>query len=93
MGYKIEYSPETARSYPQRNPPQKRNIGRWVCLFLLIGAILWMRGNGVPDCLIPGDPRITKSAAAAFMNDLSGGVSVGDAVTAFCSAILDGAGV
>ena len=31
--------------------------------------------------------------AAAFMDDLSDGVSVNDAVTAFCRNILDGAGV
>ena len=93
MGYKIEYSPETAHCYPQRNTPQKRNIGRWFCLLLVIGTILWMRVNGIPDFLIPGDPIITKSAAVTLMDDISDGVNVNDAVTAFCRTILDGAGV
>ena len=43
--------------------------------------------------LIPGDPEITKSAAVVLMDDLSDGVNVNDAVTAFCRSILDGAGV
>ena len=93
MSYKIEYSPETAHCYPQRDTHQKSYIGRWFCIILVIGAILWMRVNGVPDFLIPGDPEITKSAAVALMDDLSEGVNVNDAVTSFCRSILDGAGV
>ena len=92
VGYKIEYSPETAYCYPQRNVCKKQNIGRWICLLILVGAILWMRVYGIPDFLIPGDPVVTRSATAAFMDDLSEGVSVNDAVTAFCRIILDGAG-
>ena len=93
MGYLIEYSPETAHCYPQRNTQKKRNVGRWICLLMMIGAILWLRANGIPDFLIPGDPEITKSAAVVLMDDLSDGVNVNDAVTAFCRSILDGAGV
>ncbi len=93
MGYKIEYSPETAHYYPQRNVRKKRKVSRWMFLLLMIGAILWMRVNGVPDFLIPGDPEITKSAAVTLMDELSDGVCVNDAVTTFCRSILDGAGV
>ena len=92
VGYKIEYSPETAYCYPQHNVRKKRNYGRWICTLFLVGAMLWMRVYGIPDFLIPGDPVVTRSATAAFMDDLSEGVSVNDAVTAFCRNILDGAG-
>ena len=92
MAYKIQYSPETAKRYPQFRSKKKGKAGKWVVLMMVFAAALWMRINGVPDFLIPGDPEITKTAAAMLMNDIQGGVPVGDAVTTFCEEIIHGAG-
>lgn len=92
MAYKIEYSPESACRYPQMRTRRKEKWGGWFCLAAILGTLLWIRSNGVPDILIPGDPEVTREAAAGFVHDISDGIAVKDAATAFCRAILDGAG-
>lgn len=92
MAYKIQYSPETGKRYPQTRKRRHVDAGRWVCLLLIVAAALWLRLNGVPDFLIPGDPDITKAAAAMFVDEIQNGSSVNDAVTVFCKEILHGAG-
>ena len=92
MAYQIQYSPEAFKRYPQVNKTKKLRIDRWMYLMLVVLAVLWLRINGIPDFLIPGDPDITKAATIAFLDDLENGSSVNDAVDVFCREILDGAG-
>ena len=92
MAYKIQYSQETDYRYPQVKSTPKLKLGKLVCIVLILAAVLWMRLNGVPDFLIPGDPQVTKAAAITMFGDLQDGVSMNKAVTTFCEAILDGAG-
>ena len=93
MAYIIAYTPEASNRYPQVKGKRKVNFGKWMGLALLLAAVLWMRLKGIPDFLIPGDAEVTKAAAAAMVDDLQDGISVNDAVTAFCRTILDGAGL
>ena len=93
MAYKIQYSPETASLYPQTAVKKPVRIKRWITTLVAIVAALWIHFYGVPDFLIPGDPEITKAAAAAMMGEIKNGAALGDAVTSFCKMILDGAKV
>ena len=92
MAYKIRYAPESARRYPQVS--KKRNVrwGNLVMILMAFAAVVWIRLNGIPDFLIPGDPEVTKEAAAMMIADLDEGVKLDEAVTTFCKEILHGAG-
>lgn len=92
MAYKIRYSPETGGRYPQRENRNSIRTGKWVLLLLIIIAAVWLRINGIPDFLIPGDPDVTRAAAASLLSELQNGSSISDAVTVFCKEILHGAG-
>ena len=93
MAYKIQYSPETAKRYPQVKSRNRGKLGKWVLIGFLLIAILWMRVKGVPDYLIPGDPEVTRSAAAMMVENLQSGTAVNEAVSTFCKTIMHGAGL
>lgn len=92
MAYKIQYSPENARRYPQIGKRKKFPFEGLLMLVLIFAAAIWVRLNGIPEFLIPGDPQVTKAAAATMIADLREGTRVNEAVTAFCKEILHGAG-
>lgn len=91
MAYKIQYSQETAYRYPQTSSKRTTNWGKWFGIALILAAVLWMRLNGIPDFLIPGDPAVTKAAAVTLVDELRNNIPIGEAVTTFCESILDGA--
>lgn len=93
MAYKIQYSPEVAHRYPSKGSCTQIKPGRWVIIVLALAALLWVRAKGIPDFLIPGDPDVTRSAAATMMDEIRAGVPVDDAITVFCKEILHGAGL
>ena len=92
MAYKIEYTPEFSYRYPQTK--RKRDATSWkvIMFILLVAAALWMRLNGIPDFLIPGDPVVTRLAASDFFDCVQNGMPIGKAATVFCQQILNGAG-
>jgi hypothetical protein len=55
-----------------------------VTLFIPAGR-LWLR-----DMILPGDEQITAGALEDLAEDLGNGVSLGDAVDAFCYEIIHG---
>ena len=89
MAYKITYSPEKAYLYPQGKKEKRNIIGKWIIAAFLIVGFLWIRLNGIPDFLVPGNPEVTKEAASVFLEDLQEGVRMYDAVTTFCKTILN----
>ena len=93
MSYIIEYTPELARSYPQTHRCRTVKPGKMIFLILFITAAIWVRLQGIPDFLIPGDVEITKVAASDFMDHVKSGMQIGEAATVFCKQIIDGAGV
>ena len=92
MAYEIHYSVDTSKRYPQNPKHTPIKYGRWLFLSILFVGALWLRLNGIPDFLIPGDPAVTRQAASAMMENLHSGAAFGDAVTVFCKEILHGAG-
>lgn len=88
VAYKIQYSPETVKQYPQIKKAPKVHMGKWLSLILVVVAALWLRLNGIPDFLIPGDPDTTKAATTMLIEEIRNGSSVNDAVTVFCKEIL-----
>ena len=92
MSYKIQYTPETAYRYPQ-NKEEKSKWGKFSVLFCVLVALAWLRVNGIPEFLIPGDPVVTKAAASSLVAQIQSGEPLREAVTVFCKEILLGAGV
>ena len=92
MSYKILYTPEASHRYPQRKKSKPINWGNLLLLTMLVFTAAWFRLNGIPDFLIPGDPEVTKTAAAEMMAQTRIGESVSESVTVFCKEILNGAG-
>ena len=43
------------------------------------------------DWLLPGDPEVTAAALESLRENLAAGESLGEAVTAFCREIINGA--
>jgi len=90
MGYKISYMPENSDRYPQVT---RRWHVRWkkVCIWILVlTAAFWLKVNGVPDFLIPGDPKVTKLAVNIMLTEMRKGEPVEEVVVAFCESILNG---
>lgn len=92
MAYKIQYSQDTDYRYPQVSSKKKMRLGKWFILALLLASAVWIRQNGVPNFLVPGDPDITKAATATLIDELQNKVPMEEAVTAFCKTIIHGAG-
>ena len=92
MSYKIQYTPEVCHRYPLKEKRPQVKWGRWIPFVLLLAAVLGIRLYGIPDFLIPGDPEVTKAAAAMLIDELHAGTSVDDAVTVFCKEVFNGAG-
>lgn len=93
MAYKILYSKEVSYRYPQQKQTSRIKAGKLWMVLLFAAAALWVRLNGVPDFLIPGDPEVTRTAASDFMSNVQMGMQMGDAITVFCEQIVDGAGL
>ena len=91
MSYRIQYSPDAVHKYPQKRQMRQIKWGNVLLILLVVLSAIWMRMKGVPDFLIPGDPEVTKSAAAALVDRIQSGDPVNNAVTVFCKQILDGA--
>lgn len=91
VSYKIQYSPDTNDRYPQNMKRRYAGTGKYVAIFAVMLAALLIHFHGVPDFLIPGDPQVTKAAASVLVDDIRDGVAVKDAITTFCSMVLDGA--
>ena len=93
MAYKIQYAPENTKRYPQVKKRTKYSYIRLCFIVCALAAAAWIKLHGIPDFLIPGDPTVTKEAAALMVDELKVGASLRDAITVFCKEILHGAGI
>ena len=91
VSYIIQYTPEADRRYPHRNKPHKVRWGSILLILSVAASAIWIRMNGVPDAVIPGDPVVTKAAAVEMVERIKRGDSLNEVVTVFCKEILDGA--
>ena len=90
MGYKVQYG---VNRHERRN--RRALLRKWVIAILLdvILVTAWvmdMRGT-LYEALLPGDPVVTASALENLRQDLASGEPLGEAVTAFCREVIDGA--
>ena len=90
MAYKIQYTPQENSRYPIFIKQHKVKWGKICMVILLFAAVLWMSGNGIPDFLIPGDPKVTKTAAETMVMSMKSGESMDTAILTFCRQIIDG---
>ena len=91
MPYKICYTPEDTNRYPQAKKMHSVKWARYAMFIILIFAVFWVKVNGLPDLLIPGDPKITKNAVETMISSVESGESMEDVVFVFCKEILAGA--
>lgn len=95
LGYRIVYDSGTSVKTPIREPKSRLLMMICGCLLLfgLLTKLFWPAGaDKLRSILIPGDPDITTRAASEMVEDLRSGMSVEDAVQAFCREILNEAG-
>lgn len=91
MAYIVQYSPEDSKRYPQCKKKQNVRLSKFLLFVFILTAAIFIRLYGLPEFLIPGDPVVTKNAVASMVTDLKSGEPLNNAVTAFCTAILDNA--
>ncbi len=90
MGYKIAYeNGGKAKLYSENS----RKLPKWavtLCCAIILIAVLIYAGAGkyLRNFFMPG---VTDAAFAALANDIRSGESLSDAVTAFCSEVIENA--
>lgn len=81
MAYRIEYpGKKKAKRFPV-----------WIVLPALGGLALLRQSLG--RFLLPGDPAVTGRALETLLAQLRQGIGAGEAVSAFCKAVVQGAGI
>ena len=91
MSYEIQYTPEDNKRYPLAKCRQRGSVGKMVVILGVVLSGIALRIYGIPDFLIPGDPQVTKAAAANFMDNMRRGEGIESSITVFCKEVLDGA--
>ena len=89
MSYKICYSPENSKKYFQSRKNMRIWWGKMCMLALVLAGGVWLKINGVPDFMIPGDSDVTRQAVSSLLADMKDGEPIEEAVVAFCEEILD----
>ena len=92
LAYKILYSPENNKQYPQYRSRNKPRLTILLVVILLLFGCVWIKFIGFPDFLIPGDKEITVEATKQMIESLRFGTPIDIAVTTFCKDIIHGAG-
>lgn len=89
MGYKIQYGPELKTEIKSRAFWKKH----WKAAALLTttAAALILVSLGEWDLFLPGDADVTHRALTELTENIRGGESFSDAITAFCLEIIEGA--
>ena len=94
MGYTIQYGP-AGKAEAAWHAKRRKKAGAIlaVCVLAVVFAAMVLSGGfeEIKNYLIPGDPEVTQAAFAQFTEDIRQGDTVGDAITAFCREIIDGA--
>lgn len=91
LGYSIQYGQNTHRIPIDENTGKNKMTAVWWTLIVacfLTFAFLKHKGH-LNDIIFPGDTEITKAALAGFVENISSGDSVKDAVVSFCREIIE----
>lgn len=88
MGYQIQYDSTIVKNvFDEKKSKNKRVYWLLLATLLIVGLFVF---DG-KDWFIPGDPEVTKAAVQEFQEDLKEGKNIGQAFSAFCKEIVDGA--
>ena len=92
MSYRIEYGPPIPSRYIRKSNPKRLQLmtAAFLLLFTLLVRQLFPSGTQeLRHLLLSETHTITQQALDAFMVDLRNGEPFGDAVTTFCTYIID----
>lgn len=90
MSYKIQYTPQDNRRYPQKSKRSKRQWGVGALFLSIMAVLIWISVQGVPDFLILPEIELAKNAAQSMIEDVREGESVEHAVLVFCKQVING---
>ena len=96
MSYRIDYGGVVSTKVRRNTDRTHIRTMTAVCmiLFALVVECFWPQGQQVlQKFFLPGEPTVTEQAFSELISDLSQGIKLQEAMTAFCQQIIDhGAG-
>jgi len=94
MSYRISYDGKAEKTFFNEKDPKKYFRYTLMCIVgMIVAILLYTNKPKLEKIIYPGDPQVTKNAAAAMISDIRSGENVKDAVMAFCQEIVDNAEV
>ena len=90
MGYRITY--DLVPPGTNRRDRKWTNFATYIVIAVILISAFAVRYVALPwirDVLITGDPEVTAGALDSLLADLRAGVSLTDAVAAFCQVIIE----
>lgn len=93
MGYRIDYTDRTKRSYSaeEKRPFPWRILGIFLIVFVILFNFLYPGGREMLDLILwPGDKVQTLSALERMVQELGTGKTVVAVIGNFCREILNG---
>lgn len=92
MGYRICYDCAGKYAVGKRKRYNGLLAAFLVVLLVFGAAAVKLAGlEWVQEVLLPGDAAVTAAALDGFVQNIKGGETLADAITAFCQEILNGA--
>lgn len=87
MAYQIMYTDTELIKEVKSDRRIRYKWAIYLLVIVLLGSILQMKQ--VQNCLIPGDPEVTRAAFSGFAQELREGERFKDAAAAFCRQIIE----
>ncbi len=94
MAYTIQYGAPArleATWVKRRRKRSARYVVYSLVVLMILSVFLLDSKESIQEFLIPGDPEITKAAAAQFTQNIQAGDSFKEAITTFCREIIESA--
>lgn len=90
MGYQIVYEGASSKKTKVRSVSGNKRVIIWCVTIILVFCIcsLGWRQTNIWHYLLPGDPYVTGNAVENLVEEIRSGISVPDAVSAFCKEIV-----
>jgi len=96
LSYQIQYPIknhfEEKYHFKERKNPTF-SIAAILCVILLIVSVYIVGIDTLLEYIIPGNDALTISAFQQMQDNISSGMPIGDAVTAFCTEIIESANI
>ena len=91
LAYSIRYGEETSleRRWRKGRGRKGRFLAFGLAAVALAGLLITQKHEAVVEWLIPGNKAVTRAAFSQLVEDLRGGESFSQAMSAFCLEILE----